>query len=220
MRRAADFIKGTCTGKGEPVNAQRLPVGLVMTRLIREIRAGQLEPPSAFKPAGRNQNPRSNSLEGAVGAGAVGVEGGEGGERRVTSWLSLISSASAPADAWRHRTLSSIPATGTLSAEYRHPLAPHETEAHGFSHVAEGGSDFLGLSPEGREGTRKHMSVVAKYTTMEYGPAPRGPEGNLVWPTRTSAALPHLVGAAKMECRHQKENILKDQSRSRNLGKR
>ena len=109
MMAGADFIK-TSTGK-EPTNAT-LPVGLVMTRAIREY-AQQTGMAVGFKPAGGIRTAKQ-SIE----------------------WLALIKEELGPswmrAEMFRFGASSLLGdierqlehhATGRYSAEYRHPIA-------------------------------------------------------------------------------------------------
>ena len=109
MMAGADFIK-TSTGK-EPVNAT-LPVGLVMTRAIREY-AQHTGMSVGFKPAGGMRTAKQSMEWLALMKGELGA-----------SWLNArlfrLGASSMLADIERQLEFH---ATGRYSAEYRHPLA-------------------------------------------------------------------------------------------------
>jgi deoxyribose-phosphate aldolase len=109
MMAGADFIK-TSTGK-EVVNAT-LPVGLVMTRAIREY-AQQTGMAVGFKPAGGIRTAKQSIEWLALMKEELG-----------TSWLNAklfrLGASSMLADIERQLEFH---ATGRYSAEFRHPIA-------------------------------------------------------------------------------------------------
>ena len=109
MMAGADFIK-TSTGK-EAVNAT-LPVGLVMTRAIREY-AQQTGMAVGFKPAGGIRTAKQ-SLE------WLALMKEELGDSWLNARLFRLGASSMLADIERQLEFH---ATGRYSAEYRHPLA-------------------------------------------------------------------------------------------------
>jgi len=109
MMAGADFIK-TSTGK-EAVNAT-LPVGLVMTRAIREY-AQQTGMAVGFKPAGGMRTAKQ-SIEWLV------LMKDELGASWLNARLFRLGASSMLADIERQLEFH---ATGRYSAEYRHPLA-------------------------------------------------------------------------------------------------
>jgi len=109
MMAGADFIK-TSTGK-EPVNAT-LPVGLVMTRAIREY-AEETGMAVGFKPAGGIRTAKQ-SLD------WLALMKEELGNSWLSSHLFRIGASSMLGDIERQLEFH---ATGRYSAEYRHPLA-------------------------------------------------------------------------------------------------
>jgi deoxyribose-phosphate aldolase len=109
MMAGADFIK-TSTGK-EPVNAT-LPVGLVMTRAIREY-AQQTGMAVGFKPAGGIRTAKQ-SLE------WLALMKEELGERWLDSSLFRFGASGVLGDIERQLEYY---ATGRYSAGYRHPIA-------------------------------------------------------------------------------------------------
>ena len=109
MMAGADFIK-TSTGK-ESVNAT-LPVGLVMTRAIREY-AEETGMAVGFKPAGGIRTAKQ-SLE------WLSLMKEELGNSWLSSHLFRIGASSMLGDIERQLEFH---ATGRYSAEYRHPLA-------------------------------------------------------------------------------------------------
>ncbi len=109
MMAGADFIK-TSTGK-EAVNAT-LPVGVVMTRAIREY-AQQTGMAVGFKPAGGIRTAKQ-SIE------WLSLMKEELGDSWLTAKLFRLGASSMLADIERQLEFH---ATGRYSAEYRHPLA-------------------------------------------------------------------------------------------------
>jgi deoxyribose-phosphate aldolase len=109
MMAGADFIK-TSTGK-ETVNAT-LPVGLVMTRAIREY-AQQTGMAVGFKPAGGIRTAKQ-SVE------WLSLMKEELGDSWLSAKLFRLGASSMLADIERQLEFH---ATGRYSAEYRHPLA-------------------------------------------------------------------------------------------------
>jgi deoxyribose-phosphate aldolase len=109
MMAGADFIK-TSTGK-ETVNAT-LPVGLVMTRTIREY-AQQTGMAVGFKPAGGIRTAKE-SIE------WLALMKEELGNSWLTAKLFRLGASSMLADIERQLEFH---ATGRYSAEYRHPIA-------------------------------------------------------------------------------------------------
>jgi deoxyribose-phosphate aldolase len=109
MMAGADFIK-TSTGK-EAVNAT-LPVGLVMTRAIREY-AQQTGMAVGFKPAGGIRTAKQ-SLE------WLALMKEELGDSWLNARLFRLGASSMLADIERQLEFH---ATGRYSAEYRHPIA-------------------------------------------------------------------------------------------------
>jgi deoxyribose-phosphate aldolase len=109
MMAGADFIK-TSTGK-EPVNAT-LPVGLVMTRAIREY-AGHTGMAVGFKPAGGIRTAKQ-SLD------WLALMKEELGDRWLDSHLFRFGASGMLADIERQLEYY---ATGRYSADYRHPIA-------------------------------------------------------------------------------------------------
>jgi deoxyribose-phosphate aldolase len=109
MMAGADFIK-TSTGK-EPMNAT-LPVGLVMTRAIREY-AQQTGMAVGFKPAGGIRTAKQ-SIE------WLALIKEELGESWMRAEMFRFGASSLLGDI--ERQLEHY-ATGRYSAEYRHPIA-------------------------------------------------------------------------------------------------
>ncbi len=109
MMAGADFIK-TSTGK-EMVNAT-LPVGLVMTRAIREY-AQQTGMAVGFKPAGGIRTAKQ-SVE------WLSLMKEELGDSWLNAKLFRLGASAMLADIERQLEFH---ATGRYSAEYRHPLA-------------------------------------------------------------------------------------------------
>ena len=109
MMAGADFIK-TSTGK-EPVNAT-LPVGLVMTRAIREY-AAHTGMAVGFKPAGGIRTAKQ-SLD------WLALMKEELGDRWLDSHLFRFGASGMLADIERQLEYH---ATGRYSADYRHPIA-------------------------------------------------------------------------------------------------
>src|SRR3984893_10786717 len=156
----------TSTGK-EPVNAT-LPVSLVMTRAIREY-AQETGMAVAFKPAG-----------------------GIRAAKQSLDWLALMKEELG--DSWLKSELFRFGVSGML-ADIERQLEHHATGRYSEENrhpIAYPGESCF----DDERSEKKRRSIVEKFMTMEYGPAPEDPREALAWLDRHGRRFGHFIHGA------------------------